>query len=195
MSRGGIRYGAGRPAWRVKLERCRRLGIGAVHRAGMLAPGRWGWQWTDRETGSVLASIGIAGAADCVTLHYTVDEAHISQTIGIDRTACALGGSRPWFKCPRCSGRVGFLYFRGSQFACRKCQGLAYASQSEDLCGRGWRKQQRLEDRLGDQLSRPKGMHRRTHERILDAIWACESTRDDALIAWCEKLGFTPLIG
>ena len=190
MSRGGIRYGAGRPAWRLKLERCKRIGVTAFQRAGMLAPGHWGWQWTDRETGDVLASIGVAGAAGCVTLNYSVDGAHVSERIAIVRSACALGGSRPWFRCPRCAGRVGFLYLRGSRFACRHCQRLAYASQSEDLCGRTWRRQQRLEDRLGDHLSRPKGMHRRTHERILDAIWACESARDDALVAYCQRIGF-----
>lgn len=189
--KGGMRFGAGRPAWHVKAEHCRRIDVHRFKREDMLRPGSWGWQWKDADTGKVLASIGVIGGHDRITLDYSVNGAPITEHINITRTACAYGGSRPWFNCPMCWGRIAVLYLRQSRFACRKCQRLVYASQSEDQLGRTWRKQQKLEARLGENWRRPKGMHRKTRERILEAIWACEMVRDDALIAYMDRVGFT----
>lgn len=51
--------------------------------------------------------------------------------IGLDATSCHFGGWRWWFLCPAvCYRRVAILYFDGERFACRKCHGLAYASQN-----------------------------------------------------------------
>jgi hypothetical protein len=190
MAKGGQRYGAGRPGWHVKAEHCRRLDVRRFAREDMLRPGSWRWQWTDRSTGKVLASIGVIGGPDAITLDYTANGAPINQRISIDRTACALGGSRPWFKCPNCWGRVACLYLKQSRFACRACHRLVYASQSEDAIGRAWRKQQKLEALLGENWRRPKGMHRTTRERILEAISECEGMREDALVAFMDRIGF-----
>jgi hypothetical protein len=53
-------------------------------------------------------------------------------------TRCHFGGARPWFRYAGCLGshgynqRVAVLYLAtGSRFACRRCLGLAYRSQSE----------------------------------------------------------------
>jgi hypothetical protein len=193
MSKGGSRYGAGRPGWHTKAEHCRRIDINRIAGAGLLAPGSYGWQWTDKETGRVLASIGIEGGAERIDLSFAVDGVPVVQTVHIDRTACHFGKSRPWFKCPQCWGRVAILFLKHRRFACRKCHKLAYASQSEDTIGRAWRKQQRLEALLGPDWHRPKGMHRATHSRVLEGIWACEGARDDALAAYCARLGFDVL--
>lgn len=179
MSRGGWRYGAGRPGWHVKAEQCRRLEVGHLHRERLLRPGAsctWAWH----ADGEPLGSIGIGAEAGALSLTYTLNGAPVHQRVAIHRTPCNYGGSRPWFACPRCARRVGVLYLR-SGFACRRCSRVVYASQSEDALGRTWRKQQRAEARLGERWQRPKGMHRTTYERLLNRIMECEQRRDDAL--------------
>lgn len=47
--------------------------------------------------------------------------------------------------------------------------------------GRAWRKQAKIERRLGEDWRRPKGVHHRTHERLLEQIAECEEKRDLAL--------------
>lgn len=51
----------------------------------------------------------------------------VRETAGIE-----LGpGSQVYFRCPQCQLRVRDLYLSGSHFWCRRCHGLAYASQQE----------------------------------------------------------------
>jgi hypothetical protein len=95
MAKGGQRYGAGRPGWHVKAEHCRHIDVRRFKRENMLRTGSWGWNWRNAETGEVMASIGVVGGADRITLEYSVNGAPITQTIHIERTACAYGGSRP----------------------------------------------------------------------------------------------------
>ena len=73
--------------------------------------------------------------------------------------------------------------------ACRHCQGIAYASQSDDVLGRAWRRQRKVEARLGENEQRPKGMHQTTHERLLSAIDNCEYVKDVYLMAAAAYLG------
>ena len=63
-----------------------------------------------------------------------------------------------------------------------------YASQSEDSIGRSWLRQNRLEARLGDDWSRPMGMHQRTYDRLLERLWGCEDQRDCAIAAYLGRL-------
>jgi hypothetical protein len=81
------------------------------------------------------------------------------------------------------------LYLRSGAFICRLCGGVAYTSQSEDVIGRTWRRQQRLEARLGPDGTRPKRMHRATHERLLAAVWACEEQREAGLACVLARYG------
>lgn len=55
--------------------------------------------------------------------------------------------------------------------------------------GRAWRIQNRLEDRLGPNWTRLKGMHHSTREKLLARIWACEEAREDALAVFMFRLG------
>lgn len=189
MGTGGMRYGAGRPGWHGKVEHHRSIDVRRFQREDMLRPGSWSWQWKDAYTGEVNSSIGIWGNAHTITLSYSIDERPITERITITRTACNYGKSRPWFVCPRCTGRVAKLYLRGGRFACRKCQHLVYSSQSEDAMGRAWRVQQRLEDRLGPNWTRLKGMHHSTRAKLLDRIFECEQQRDDALAVFMTRMG------
>ena len=188
--KGGSRLGAGRPAQHIKAEHCHRIDIRQLAKAKVFAGGTWAWAWRNRETGKELASIGITAHPGALVFDYSVGGQPIREHITIATSACHLGGTRPWFHCPRCDARVAMLYVRGGRFRCRKCHGLRYISQSLDECGRSWRKQSKLEARLGPNWRRPKGMHRATRERLLEAIWQCEEVREDALMAYMERMGF-----
>ena len=95
------------------------------------------------------------------------------------RTACHLGGRRAWFRCAvysngrYCGRRVGLLYGAGELFACRRCYGLAYASQREAPMHRGVNRAQKIRMRLGGSANlcepfpeKPKRMHWRTYHRL-----------------------------
>lgn len=95
--------------------------------------------------------------------------------------AGTYGGTRLWFNYPRCTRRVAVLYMRRGYFACRHCQKVAYSSQSDDALDRMWRKQSKIEARLGEHWRRPKGMRRRTYDRLWGELMACEERRELAL--------------
>jgi hypothetical protein len=182
MGTGGSRFGAGRPATHVKAENCLRLDVRRWHRKGMLWAGSAGtWAWTNTETGERRGSIGYRVESGAVRLDYSTDNKPSGQTVELTYTRCNYGGARPWFVCPIRFERVAVLYLRAGRFACRHCQRLTYASQSGDSIDRTWRKQYKAEEKLGENWQRPKGMHRRTHERLMSVIWDCEQRRDEAL--------------
>lgn len=188
MARGGMRWGAGRPGSRLIGENCRRVDVRAWHRAGTLHEGysgSWSWHRGSEHSGSIGYSIERA----CAVLRYAADGVAITERVTLAKTPCHFGGSRTWFRCPRCAARVAVLYMSGARFACRHCQHVAYASQSEDPIGRGWRKQSRIEARLGEHWRRPKGMHRSTHERLMQTIFDCAEDRERTLAAFVERMG------
>ena len=80
------------------------------------------------------------------------------------------------------------LFLRAGRFACRHCQRIAYGSQSGDLCDRAWRKQAKVEAKLGPNWARPKGMHSTTCERLVSIILECEERRDAALSGYLDAM-------
>ena len=168
MSRGGHRYGAGRPGQRIKAENCRSIDVRQFNREGVLTPGAWSWSWRDAETLKLQASITVCAAPGRVVLRYAVGTQDIAENVPILRTACSLGGDRPWFACPRCHGRVAILYLHGLRFACRHCQDLVYRSQSAGRMYNAFARLRKLENRLGPNWTKPKGMHWHTAQRLLE---------------------------
>lgn len=189
MGRGGLRLGAGRPGWRVKAEHCLRLEVRSLARRDMLDGGSFCWAWTNTATGKQSASIGITATLTGLTLDYSASGSTVRDWVWLERSPCNYGSTRPWFKCPRCSRRVGVLFMRGGRFMCRHCGQVSYGSQSEDALGRAWRRQYKLEARLGEDWKRPAGMHRTTHERILSRIFACEDRREQELAGFMARFG------
>ncbi len=188
MGRGGSRYGAGRPGWRVKAEHCRRIDVRQFAAHGLLGPGSWGWEWRDPETRAHRASIGVQTTSTGLRLHYLLNDERKDQHVPLTRTACGFGGDRPWFLCPRCGRRVAVLFLRGSGFACRHCQQLTYASRCQDAIDRSWRRQRKLEAKLAPDGGKPKHMHWSTFDRLMDQIGECESRRDEELLIACRSL-------
>lgn len=195
MGCGGSRYGAGRPGWHVKAEHCLRLDVRALARHKVLAGGVFSWRWTNSYTGEESGSITIYSRPDGLHLSFSQNGQPCSHEVGIVRTACHYGGNRPWLSCPPCGRRVAVLYLRGGRFICRHCARAVYASQSEDLFGRAWRRQSKLERKLGEYWARPKGMHHATRTRLVAAIQACEELRERALIDFAQRMGMLKELG
>ena len=186
MGKGGSRFGAGRPAQHVKAEHCRSIDARRWKREGIFKAGRSGcWQWSDADTREVMATIGYKGQGDAVILDFTMNGTPMHQHIWLKQTPCHFGGDRTWFACPRCWRRVAKLFLRsGAGFVCRQCGHISYGSQSDDEIGRTWRKQQKVETKLGEYWQRPKGMHHATREKLMAVILSCEEQRDNALFAF-----------
>jgi hypothetical protein len=202
---GGL--GSGRPSGsgRDTVEACRSIDVNRLHKAGCLRPG-WvgGWQWSrDRETA---ASINLHAEADRLRLIYRVrigtgDWEDVAETVRIVRVACRFGGSRPYFICPgvvngiACRRRVAKLYGPGRYFLCRHCYRLAHASQSEDEWDRTLRRAGKIRQRLGGHPGtdqpfppKPKGMWRRTYERLHDRAFEAEMSADEAFAIRVARL-------
>lgn len=110
----------------------------------------------------------------------------IQSLVPLDWVACHFGGSRPWFICPNpeCRRRVAILYVN-VVFACRHCHRLAYQCQKETDDDRALRRANTIRRRLGWKPGtlnppgwhidpawhwyKPKGMHRETYSRLLNA--------------------------
>lgn len=193
-------FGSGRPSGsgRDTVEACRSIDVSRLHKAGCLSPG-WagGWQWT--RDGEKVALISMRAETDRLHLSYRVrigggEWEDLAETVRIVRVACRFGGTRPYFICPgvvngiACGRRVAKLHGPGRYFLCRHCYRLAHASQSEGALDRMHRRANKIKQRLdgdpGTHFSfpqRPKGMWRRTYERLREQAFAAEMLADEAL--------------
>lgn len=188
MGRGGRRNSAGRPAYKLQTVNCLRLDLRHMVRCGVMArtcASSWSWSRGAERLGDIVIRPQDRYA---VRLEYACDGSPANQSIALLYTPCHKGGERVWFRCPGCAGRCAVFFLRSRRFACRECQRVAYPSQSEDALGRSWRAQQKLENRLGPNWERPKGMHHKTRERIVDRISDCQETRENALAGYVARM-------
>lgn len=129
MAKGGARWGAGRPGYRVKAEQLHRIDIRQWRQRGLLWDGgsnSWSWSRGGEPTGNIQFTV----SAESIWLAYSINGNDASQNIHTTTTPCGYGGSRRWFSCPACRGRCEVLYQRSGRFACRSCQRVSYTSQS-----------------------------------------------------------------
>ena len=200
-------FGSGRPSGsgRGVVETGRSIDVNRLYREGCLRAG-WagGWQWT--RDGEKVASINLRTERDRLHLTYRVrigggDWEDVAEIVRIVRVACRLGGSRPYFVCPgavngvTCGRRVATLYGPGRYFLCRHCYRLAHASQREDTWDRSLRRANKIKQRLGGDPGmaapfppKPKGMWRRTYERLRHRAFDAEMQADEAFTLRAERL-------
>ncbi len=173
----------------------RALDVRRWARDGLLKPGnRFGWQWT--VDGEKTGSIQVAVERKSVRLTYRCKEnggdwEDLEYPVWLTSTPCNYGGERQWFVCPAsgCGRRVAKLY-GGRIFACRHCHQLAYPSQREKSYDRAARKADKIRARLGWDLGleglprgRPKGMHRKTYERLSAQVWELSVEAEEGFAA------------
>jgi hypothetical protein len=201
---GGEKMGRPYGSGRVTCESCISIDVRRWHREGRLHAGHsFTCSWTFG--GEPFGSIKVRTEADAVVLMYRAhgdaEWKSVDQRVPITWTACHLGGRRPWFICSvysggRCCGRrVAVLYCDGELFACRRCYGLAYASQREALHHRGRGRAQKIRMRLRGSPNmleafpeKPKGMHRRTYDRLRRMHDVAEERSAIGLMRLVERL-------
>jgi hypothetical protein len=150
------------------------LDLRMIVRRGLLVPGNWfNWHW--RVNGQDSAGISIAVESGAMVLSYRRRKTSdlVEQRVYLRSSPCHLGGSRDWFSCPRCGNRVAVLYAPEQYFACRRCGGLAYATQKKGGGDRASSKANKIRQQLGwpagilnDPGRKPKGMHWATYRRL-----------------------------
>jgi len=190
MSKGGTRWGAGRPGHKLKASHTLSIDVRRWQRDGLLNRRYFGWQWSDHDSGEVTSSIGVQAEAGRVTLIYQAGDQPHRDGVNINTTPCTYGGARSWFNCPRCNGRCAKLYLRWGHFRCRQCNQISYHTQSEDQIGRLWIAQAKIEARLGPNLARPKFMRHKTFDWLRHRYWQLEEQRDDAFCEFAARIGF-----
>jgi hypothetical protein len=179
---------------RSTCDNCLSLDVRQLHREGRLLTYQsfsLSWKCGDK----ALGSINVRTEPSVVILRFqckgavSSDWKLVEQDIPIVWTACALGGQRPWFLCTalsagvRCNRRVAKIYLGSSSvFACRRCYGLAYASQFKSAFHRDIAKAMKIRMQLGGSPNlcepfpdRPKGIHARTYARLRKIYDATES--------------------
>jgi hypothetical protein len=200
-------YGSGRPSGsgRDKVEDHRSIAVSDLQRKGCLKPGWSGsWEWTC--DGERVAWIDLRAEEDRLRLSYSVslnggNREQVKEAVRLARVSCRFGGTRPYFICPSlrdgtaCGRRVTKLYGAGLYFLCRHCYRLAHASQSEGASDRALRRANKVRERLSGDPGmaaefppRPKGMWRRTYERLRKQAHSAERRADEALALRAERL-------
>lgn len=161
-----------------------RIDVRTAARAGALEPGAVAnvplTTLDGDERGAVTVST-VSGAA-IIEGRWGTDGGVVRADVDIEHTACALGGHRPWWRCPRCVRRTALLYVEADKtWACRRCAGLDYACRYEPRLGRLALRVHRLRKHLGPNRARPRGMRWSRYLRHLQALEDAEATLRRAL--------------
>ena len=200
-------FGSGRPSGsgRDTVEACRSIDVNRLHREGCLRPGWWGgWQWT--RDGEKVASINLRAETDRLHLSYRVcigggEWEDVAETVRIVRVPCRFGGERPYFICPgvvngiACGRRVVKLHGPGAissaAIAIASPMPARARAHGTGRCG--------APTRSGSASAaipawprrfppKPKGMWRRTYERLREQAFEAEMLADEAFAIRAERL-------
>ncbi len=200
---GGLGSGGWNRTGRPTTAAASRLDVNNLNKSGGLKAGAYSKLTWSRDTEPV-GNINTLASEDSVTLIYSSrigdgEWTDHRERVAISWEPCRFGGHRPFFHCPDCTRRVLYLYgFR--RYLCRRCHRLSYPSQRERENDRAQRKANRIRVWLGGEPGwqnippRPKGMHRRTYDRLIDDIMAADAITDDAAIKLLASLQRPPRI-
>ena len=197
-------YGVCGKSGKRTVEGCLRIDIRELRKKDYLRPGLfYTWQWHSsrdpQDNPRYHSSVGITVYQDGIKLKYTVTPegekkgTDYEYKISYAWTSCHYGGKRPWFVCPNinCGRRVAVVYcpLGGKYFLCRYCWNLTYNScqTSGKLFDQATNRVRRLRRKLGawgdreyperPLPERPKGMHWKTYDRLVDEIIEAEQLR------------------
>ena len=194
--------GPGSGSWyrwdkRTTAEEVNRIDIRYMRQQGFLRPGYGGnlsWSCGDRKTGSVMYRV----ETDSLVLIYRArvqggEWESIEEHVRLSRTPCNYGGERLWFLCPACSKRVAVLASHGKRFVCRHCHKRPYGSQQEGYMDRMQRKARKVRKKLRATENlfesvwrKPKGMHQKTFDRLIQEEQAANHA---AIMAMGKQMG------
>lgn len=159
-------------------------------------------KWTRVTTGDEVAKLsyqtGVTDLDDmwlrlCYSLkRYKQDELHLDYKIALKASEANYGGKRFWFSCPVTSKRASVLYLPNGYdcFASRHAFDMSYASQSKAPHDRAIDRKWKYKNMLGgdDYYIKPKGMHKKTYERLLEKMFKAEEECDGFLIKYFGKM-------
>ena len=106
-------------------------------------------------------------------------------------TACAYGGQRPWWRCPRCQRRCALLYAAGERYLAGVAWACATRPSAEIQRGGCSSGPSGLYERLGgdyygdDELTKPPRMHWRTFNRLRERA---EEAGDASAVAGMQQM-------
>lgn len=172
-------YGSGRYGQKAHMEQQLRIDIRYLKKNRLLEPGSYTLIWSCGDEDSVArASLIVRDQKVIVACKWIDGETgtpqKMNRVITLSETPCRYGGSRKWLICPRCRQRMAVLVLTPPSVGCRHCLDLVYTSQNENVSYRGLRKMNKIADRLQrgeyfeEMLLRPKGMHKRTYDRLVE---------------------------
>ena len=195
---GGYGSGGWNSKGRGTADQAKRLDVNRLNRSGQLKPGTTSaqyWSCGGEPSGDIRVEANEGGVTLIYrTRSYGGEWQDVKEPVTIIWEPCSFGGQRPYFLCPRCGRRIVKLYGL-ARFLCRQCNNLGYQCQRESASDRTLRKDWKLRARLGGEPGmanpipgKPKGMHWRTYNRIVDDIYRVESIIDDHTIALVERL-------
>ena len=109
----------------------------------------------------------------------------------VGRGGSIATGQRAYFRCRGCQRRCEALFPNGCDFQCRKCLGLAYASENRSSWQRTNDRIMRLHAKLASQPgcllagppTKPKWMRWTTYNRIVERLEAAEDAHVWQVIA------------
>jgi hypothetical protein len=127
------------------------IDLAHLRRRGLLNSGHSSTlSWS--QGGRAMGSVTLTAQHDGVRLAYSSRDrsgvaVDVDEHVSFAYTATMFGGRRQWFQCPRC-GRGCRKLYAGRHFRCRRCHGLAYASQSEPADRRAMGRAEKIAQRL-----------------------------------------------
>ena len=188
------RYGS-----RDTCESYTRIELPYLRRRGMLQPGYYGslsWNRGGEPSGNIRFRMH-ENSMELIykfRAHGAEDWQEVNETVPFTYSRQHLGGQRRWFICLSCRRKCAVLY-GGTHYRCRKCWNLAYQSQHEAPYQRALSKAQKFRQRLGGSPctddsfpEKPKGMHWRTYDRLIERGEALDEQAERAGLAMFGRL-------
>lgn len=192
---GGLGSGGHNSKGRRIVEGQYRLDASDLKRRGLCRTGNVSHLYWKGSNGAPGPSLKAIGGEDAITLVYSWRRGEgpwqeHEERVALHHHERHFGGCETYFFCPKCARTVKRLYAGGVRYLCRACHNLVHASTQERPGNRATRKNQKLRRKLGAEIGlgdwigpKPKGMHRKTFERISEQIQAAEAeVYDDMLV-------------